>query len=903
MKNFTTKFARACVMTGVATSLLLSGCTAMRDDIDNLKDRVETLEEIVDALNQKQQNGFLVEDVTELQPAGSGWLVTFTDGSSIEIRNGAKGDQGEEGETGPQGPQGPQGGKGDKGDGGIEVRVNADGSVTFVMNDGQNTEYTFARHSTATSFELTLPVAVEFVESQSVEVTFRVNPSTAWIPTGEGEAIAKWTLDETGKGAISTRAGSNPSEVFAIESIVADEGRKGQYVATIAGDFSKHDAAQTAEYYMMMVLNNNGGTDAANDTHISSRSFIARFVEKVRAVVIEGDMEVDGGEVHWALMDDGLFVVSGQGAMLGHTSNSQRPWYAQRNNITEVVIGEGVTTVGRNAFYQCKSLTKVTLPESLEIIDQHAFYDCSLLENVAIPGGVTAINNSAFARCIAFTEAVIPDHVTTIGNSLFDGCKNITAATIGSGITKLGNNTFSGTAITGIVIPGTIVDAGMSTFQNCASLVEVTIEEGVTTFGMSCFMGCTALLDVVLPNSAKTLSTNTFNGCSALRSVKMGSGVTTIGNNVFNSPVLYNVEIGAAMPPALGTGNFPATDDLLMVPAGAVADYNETAWAAAFATIADETPRVRLSHLYAADFWPENDLNGSPAQVNGLTIRLTTGNPDDAKNQRLYYDINFWLDCAPLDMSDYSIDIPEGTYNVSGDGGVSTLWNEFAQVTPFVYGERGATLKIAGGAMVVDGDSDHYDIAFDFTLSDGSEFHADWSGPMAVSNPWKPIFSSFTEDQNFGTVALDAMQFYPDGLGDGTVDGYMFHAVTPGITSDRELGYLGTGWVIQAQISATIGSEGHIPDGDYTLAPDTDRSPWRMLEGTMPEMNALIGSWAVHYVDSRMVGRAPLKNGTFSSTRGEDGVYSIGIDATDDRGNTIVGSIEGDPQVTRYTVR
>ena len=90
------------------------------------------------------------------------------------------------------------------------------------------------------------------------------------------------------------------------------------------------------------------------------------------------------------------------------------------NELTSIVISEGIARIGFGAFYYCRNLSSVTLPESLSIIDRYAFYDCSSLKSITIPKDVTYIGYCAFGGCYNLKEiwcyAVEPPTVDPISD-------------------------------------------------------------------------------------------------------------------------------------------------------------------------------------------------------------------------------------------------------------------------------------------------------------------------------------------------------------------------------------------------------------------------------------------------------------------------------------------------------
>ncbi|MBQ2392348.1 MAG: leucine-rich repeat domain-containing protein, partial [Clostridia bacterium] len=103
------------------------------------------------------------------------------------------------------------------------------------------------------------------------------------------------------------------------------------------------------------------------------------------------------GDVSWSLDADGVFTVSGEGAMEDYTSADEVPWKDNISSIKSVVIGEDVTHVSDYGFYGCTNLTSVTFENDyLYRIGEMTFYNCGNLKTVTIPGGVKEIGYGAF---------------------------------------------------------------------------------------------------------------------------------------------------------------------------------------------------------------------------------------------------------------------------------------------------------------------------------------------------------------------------------------------------------------------------------------------------------------------------------------------------------------------------
>ena len=201
-------------------------------------------------------------------------------------------------------------------------------------------------------------------------------------------------------------------------------------------------------------------------------------------------------------------TITGNGPMANYdryitsSNDSYAPWYEKIQNITQLIVEGGVTTLGDNILYYSYSdsnskfhsfhpnLRKVKLPEGLSCIGASAFCDSPELTEVKIPSTVTKIKDSAFSRCTGLTKIELPPQLEEVGYSSFYGC---------SGLTE-------------ITIPSSVKTIRSGAFEECYNLESVTLSEGIGEIGTEAFKR-TNLKSLNIPKSVKKLGHDIVYNC------------------------------------------------------------------------------------------------------------------------------------------------------------------------------------------------------------------------------------------------------------------------------------------------------------------------------------------------------------------------------------------------------
>ena len=315
-----------------------------------------------------------------------------------------------------------------------------------------------------------------------------------------------------------------------------------------------------------------------------------------------------GENLTWTLTqhEDGAtytLTISGTGEMEDYTVGGA-PWHvalgvaANRKQITKIVLPNGLTHIGNNAFLQA-AVTEVTIPNTVVSIGTNAFWKCNTIETT-LPASVRELGATAFYGTFVVNvdanspylcsegggkvlysknkttlyqvsqdcagDFTIPSTVTTINDFAMNGCANVTGKlVIPDSVQTIGRSAFESSGFTSLTLGNSVKEIGVSAFYKCAAMTgDLIIPASVTTIGANAFIGTgfDGKLDfqaqieefpaaifqglnftsVSFSGSVKSIGDRAFENCKHLATVTFGQGLETVGQYAF-----YNSGLSGAL--------------------------------------------------------------------------------------------------------------------------------------------------------------------------------------------------------------------------------------------------------------------------------------------------------------------------------------------------------------------
>ena len=269
----------------------------------------------------------------------------------------------------------------------------------------------------------------------------------------------------------------------------------------------------------------------------------------------------------------GTLTITGSGDMTDFDDDNVSP-FAGNENIKNIVIDEGVTSVGDNAFTDCTNVENVDLPTTLTNVGDSAFENCSSIEWLTVPAETT-YGEKAYEGCTslktveiaatgampAFAEGdynapwyrdsvrnlILCDGIEIIGANSFENATNITSLSVPCDIpvnTESTSNAFRGMTslksititpgTTGVMIDWSIYYKRSPWYVNSGNLeMDITVSDGVTNISSNAFRQCANIDNVNLPASVKSIGEGAFSDCNSLATITINAADCEIADSPY----------------------------------------------------------------------------------------------------------------------------------------------------------------------------------------------------------------------------------------------------------------------------------------------------------------------------------------------------------------------------------
>lgn len=206
---------------------------------------------------------------------------------------------------------------------------------------------------------------------------------------------------------------------------------------------------------------------------------------------------------------------------------------------SELIIPEGVKSIGGNVFANCDNICSVIFPETLTELGQRSFAKCHNLKSVRLPESVKKIANYAFYECSGLESVILADTMEKIGDSAFSGCKMLNYVKMPEQVDSIGKYAFFNCDSLADENGYVIVNKKLYTY--CGGDDILKVPDGVELIEDRAFeskiveMTCIGerreirnVRSIYLPETVRYLGEYTFAGCTMYKLVALGIDISSL---------------------------------------------------------------------------------------------------------------------------------------------------------------------------------------------------------------------------------------------------------------------------------------------------------------------------------------------------------------------------------------
>ena len=230
------------------------------------------------------------------------------------------------------------------------------------------------------------------------------------------------------------------------------------------------------------------------------------------------------------------FIIE-DGVLISYTGNAE-----------EVIIPDGVTTIGYEAFYNNETIKKVVIPEGVTVIKRDAFSWCVNLSEIDIPESVEEISILSVLQTKWIEDQRKLDPFVVVNGILIDGSTVEGRVIIPNTVRMIGEKAFSSNnKITSVDIPSSVQVIGEGALADCQRIMKVTMTDSVKVIGQVAFYRCRALTSIKLSNNVTILDGDVFSFCSSLQNIVLPKKLKEISWAFWNCKKLRYVTVSSGV--------------------------------------------------------------------------------------------------------------------------------------------------------------------------------------------------------------------------------------------------------------------------------------------------------------------------------------------------------------------
>lgn len=230
---------------------------------------------------------------------------------------------------------------------------------------------------------------------------------------------------------------------------------------SVTATLSPNSDGEEGEETYTLTIKGNGPMANYNGYKTSSNDSCAPWCEKIQNITR-------------LIVEDGVTTLGDD--ILSYSYYDNSGYHSFHPNLRKVELPEGLSCIGARAFCDSPNLNEVKIPSTVTKIKDRAFSGCTGLTKIELPPQLEEVGYSSFYGCSGLTEITIPSSVKTIRSGAFEECYNLESVTLSEGIGEIGTEAFKRTNLKSLNIPKSVKKLGRDIVYNCWHLPYITIE-------------------------------------------------------------------------------------------------------------------------------------------------------------------------------------------------------------------------------------------------------------------------------------------------------------------------------------------------------------------------------------------------------------------------------------------